>query len=97
MAGRLDARTSVDWGLADEIAPDGAVLDRALAMAERIASLPPVQVRMCKRGINAAAHALSDAVSYMDVEQFMLALTSDDYAEGVQSFMEKRPPHYTGR
>ena len=97
MAERIDAQTSVDWGLADEIAPDGEVFDRAMTMAQRIASLPPVQVRMCKRGINTAAHALSDAVSYMDVDQFMLALTSEDYAEGVESFMEKRPPRYTGR
>ena len=83
-------------GLIDEIAPDGSALDAAMAMAERAASLPPVQLRMIKQSINASAFALDRAISHADFDQFALAASSGDYAEGVQSFLERRPPNYTG-
>ena len=67
------------------------------AMAERVAALPPVLVRMCNEGINLAAGALHQAVSTMDRDQFVLAQGSEDYQEGVRSFMEKRPPVFRGR
>jgi enoyl-CoA hydratase len=96
MAEKCGAERALDWGLADEVAEDGKALDAALAMAERVAAMPPVQVRMCKLAINAAANALNQAVSALDRDQYMLAQSSDDFAEGVRSFMEKRPPNYTG-
>ena len=67
-----------------------------MALAERAASLPPVQLRMIKQAINAAAFALDRAVSHADFDQFALAAASEDLAEGTQSFLEKRPPRYTG-
>ena len=66
-------------------------------MAERIAKLPPVPVRMIKQGIERAAHPLAEAVSVMDRDQFALAQRSEDYGEAVDSFLEQRDPDYTGR
>lgn len=97
MAERIDAVRALAWGLVDEVAPRGGTLARALGMAERIASLPPVQVRMCKQGVEVAAKALNHAVSFMDGDQYALAQSSEDFREGVKSFLEKRPPRYTGR
>jgi len=96
LAEKLDAQRALEWGLVDEIAPRGGALDAALAMAERAASLPPVQMRMIKQAINAAAFALDRAVSHADFDQFALAASSGDFAEGVQAFLERRPPRYTG-
>ncbi len=97
MAERLEAERAREWGLVDEVAPAGGAFAAAMAMAERVAALPPVQVRMCKEGVNAAAHALDHAVSVMDRDQYSLAQGSEDYREGVRAFLEKRPPRYTGR
>jgi enoyl-CoA hydratase/carnithine racemase len=97
MAERIDAARASDWGLVDEVAPTGGAFDAAMAMAERVASLPPVQVRMCKEGVNLASAALHHAVSAMDRDQYLLAAQSEDYREGVRAFMEKRKPRYTGR
>jgi enoyl-CoA hydratase/carnithine racemase len=97
MAEKVGAERALEWGLADEVAPKGGALEKALEMAERIASLPPVQVRMCKKDVDVAAKALNHAVSFMDADQFCLSMTGEDYKEGVQSFLEKRPPRYTGR
>ena len=97
LAEKLDAAHSVDWGLADELVPDGKTLEAALKMAYRAASLPPNGVRLCKAAINAHANALNTAASHADMDQFALTLTSDDCAEGLRSFTEKRDPVFTGR
>jgi enoyl-CoA hydratase len=96
MAERVDARRALDWGLVDEVTADGGALAKALELADHIASLPPVQVRMCKEAVNAAANALNQASSVMDRDVFLLAQSSEDYQEGVRAFLERRKPKYTG-
>lgn len=96
LAEKVMAARAVDWGLADEAVPDGTALDAALAMAERAASLPPVAVRMCKQDINAYANALAHVASHSDFDQYALAQSGDDFQEGIEAFLEKRSPRYTG-
>ncbi len=85
------------WGLADEIAPDGGARAAARAWAEKTAKLPPNAVRMTKQSVNAAANALNHATTFMDLDQYALATTSEDYREAIKAFLEKREPKFTGR
>jgi enoyl-CoA hydratase/carnithine racemase len=94
---RIEAEKSLRWGLADDVAPDGEVLARAKEWAGRIAKLPPNAVRMTKQGVNGAANALHCATSFMDLDQYALAATSEDYREAILAFLEKREPKFTGR
>lgn len=97
LAEKIDAATAEAWGLADAVTAPGEAYDGARDFADRAAALPPVQLRMCKAGVDIAAKALNHAVSAFDRDQFLLAQRSEDFEEGVRSFMEKRPPRYTGR
>jgi enoyl-CoA hydratase/carnithine racemase len=97
MAEKISAQTALEWGLADELTETGGALSKALELAEKVATLPPVQVRMCKQAISMAANALNHAVSFMDMDQFALAQSSEDCREGIMSFLEKRPPVYKGK
>ncbi|MEL6795071.1 MAG: enoyl-CoA hydratase/isomerase family protein [Pseudomonadota bacterium] len=95
LAETVDAAMAVEWGLADEAADDA--MAAAMAFAERAAAMPPVALRMCKRAVDAYAGALAETASWADADQFALAQTGEDYAEGVASFIEGRAPKFTGR
>lgn len=94
LAEKIDAERAVHWGLADEVAEDPA--EGALAFARRAAGMPPVALRMCLRSVDAYAGALAETASWADADQFALTQTGDDYAEGIASFLEGRPPRFTG-
>lgn len=93
---KVPAQTAYEWGLVDEVVSTGATLQAARALADLYAALPPVALRMAKQGIEAAAHPLSHATSFMDRDQFLLASKTRDQAEALTAFLEKRTPHFTG-
>lgn len=93
---KIDAATALSWGLADAISEDGQALAKAMAIAEAASQLPPTALKMVKRDVNIAALALSQATAHRDLEAFALMERSDDFAEGVTSFLEGRPPRFTG-
>lgn len=93
---KVGAQTAFDWGLADAIAEDGKAIDAALAFARMAAELPPTALKMVKRDANIAALALSQSTSYRDLEAFALMQESQDYAEGVSAFLDRRQPQFSG-
>ncbi|MFT3724182.1 MAG: enoyl-CoA hydratase/isomerase family protein [Hyphomonadaceae bacterium] len=93
---KVDASTALSWGLTDAVSDDGAAVTRALEFARSAAKLPPTALKMVKRDVNIAALALSQATAHRDLEAFALMERSDDFAEGVSSFLEGRDPQFTG-
>jgi enoyl-CoA hydratase/carnithine racemase len=51
---------------------------------------------MVKQDVNVAAHALTRATGHRDLESFLLMQESEDFREGVASFLEGRDPTFTG-
>jgi enoyl-CoA hydratase len=84
-------------GLVQDVSPRAELLDRALAMAERVASQAPLGVRATIASARVGLRAGEDAAASALPVQLAALLTSDDKREGVQSFVERRPGKFTGK
>ena len=83
-------------GLINRVVEPEAVLDEALALAERIAVNPPRTVRLSKRLLREAQHSrLSDILELSAAFQ-ALAHETADHKEALDAFFEDRPPTFTG-
>ncbi|MEX0941130.1 MAG: enoyl-CoA hydratase/isomerase family protein [Pseudomonadales bacterium] len=91
-----DAQTLLSWGFLDETVPVAELNDAALALATRYARQPPIAVQMIKQSINAVSGALDDAIMHMDTDQNILTTMTEDRAEGLKAFFEKREPVFKG-
>lgn len=92
---RVDAETALRTGLVQQIASSGAVLDEALALAAHIAELAPVSAQLTKQLIDAAAG--EGLAASMEGMAGALAASTQDAAEGLASFREKRKARYQGK
>jgi enoyl-CoA hydratase len=69
---RMGAQQALDWGLVDEVAPDGGTVDKALELARMVTAMPAATVRLVKDAVNATAGALHRATSFADADQSAL-------------------------
>jgi enoyl-CoA hydratase len=94
---RLPATTAHDWGLVDALTEPGGALEAAMIWARKVAALPPLSVRMAKRGITQMATALNLTATFMDADQYLLATSTEDHREALKAFRDKRTPKFTGQ
>jgi 2-(1,2-epoxy-1,2-dihydrophenyl)acetyl-CoA isomerase len=93
----LSAAEALDAGLVNEVLPAAELLPGALEAAARLAAAPTRAIGYAKRLINAAEDA--GLVESLGLEAALqeLAGRSQDHAEGLTAFAEKREPHFVGR
>jgi len=94
----IDARRAYEVGLANRVVPDGTELDEAIAMANKIVDLAPLALVTMKRFVT--GHILPKGPSELAARfaaDLAAVRNSEDAAEGVQAFKERRRPRYKGR
>lgn len=93
----FDAAEALRCGLVQEVVPAGAVLERAMALAQSIARCAPLAVRASLASSRRFAEfGLMAAAAQLDSVQRRLAATQDA-EEGVRSFIERRAADFQGR
>ncbi|MCE0761940.1 enoyl-CoA hydratase-related protein [Pseudonocardia kujensis] len=97
-AGMMDAARAEETGLVNRVVPEEELLGAALEMAELICANSPGGVQLSKRALHANMEVSSYAAA-MELENRGQALLtrSDDMAEALAAFQEKRAPVFEGR
>jgi enoyl-CoA hydratase/carnithine racemase len=93
----LSPREALEIGLVNRVVPHDRLMEETMKLADRIASKPPLAVRMMKRAVSRAQGSALRA--HLDYISSQLALLSEtrDHQEAAQAFLEKRKPVFSGK
>lgn len=98
MLGRLlSGEEAVQWQLANRCVPDGELVETISKLAEELADKAPLALGAAKFCINIGAEASFDVALEYELQEFARLFATDDKREGMNAFLEKRKPNYTGR
>jgi len=94
---KISAEQAKDWGLIWEVVDDDALMDTVMSLAAHLATQPTKGFALTKQAFAASmTHNLEQQLE-LEKELMRAAGFTDDYAEGVKAFLEKRKPEYMGR
>lgn len=93
----LGAEEAERLGLVTFVVDDDQLMDRALALADRLAAGPIRAISASKVGVNKLLKFASNLVLPTSLAMEEVLLGSEDHQEAVAAFREKREPRFTGR
>ncbi|WP_438465013.1 2-(1,2-epoxy-1,2-dihydrophenyl)acetyl-CoA isomerase PaaG [Marinomonas sp. PE14-40] len=92
----LPAEKAESWGLIWRAIDNESLMDETMAMALHFSEQPTKGLALIKRALHASEEQSFDAQLDLERDLQRLAGRSDDYREGVNAFIEKRPAKFTG-
>ena len=92
----IDASTAYDWGLVERVVPKDELVDTARGLAEAIARQSPVAIGVLRELARTTRDLPLEEGLRREADGFRRCLASEDGAEGVAAFLEKREPQFTG-
>jgi enoyl-CoA hydratase len=93
---QLRADEAERYGLVNRVVPVERTLDEAVGLAQEIGRRAPLAVRMGKEMVNQAFESfLADGIAD-ERRSFYFLFSSEDQKEGMQAFIEKRDPEWSG-
>lgn len=93
----LSADEALRVGLVSRVFPVEVCLEEAVKLAAEIAARAPVALRLAKEAVNAVYEMPLQAGLDHERRLFYMLFSTDDQKEGMDAFVEKRRPSWTGR
>jgi enoyl-CoA hydratase/carnithine racemase len=93
----ISGKQAYEWGIVDRVTPLGQHLEGAMEIARTLAERSPFAMGIVKELAATTADSPLEEGLVKEREGFFRCLGSEDGAEGVTAFIEKRQPQFTGR
>jgi len=93
---RISGEQAFTWGIAAEIVNNDQLENMTEILVNELCSVSPLAQRAVKTVLNASQDAPLHVAIELEGETYGRLRSSNDFKEGVQSFVEKRKPNYTG-
>ena len=92
----VDADRALSIGLVNEVVPDSELAKAGQAFVDEMLATSPMGLRLTKEGLNMSIDAGSlEAAMAIENRNQVLCSGTEDFKEGLQAFVEKRPPRYS--
>ncbi len=93
----IKADEALRIGLANRVFAPEELLEKAIGAAKSAAAKGPVAVSIAKRVLDQGQDADVRTAHALEQNAFGLVFATEDHAEGMDAFLEKRDPEFTGR
>ncbi|MGI9420351.1 MAG: 2-(1,2-epoxy-1,2-dihydrophenyl)acetyl-CoA isomerase PaaG [Geminicoccaceae bacterium] len=93
----IDAEKAAEWGLIWRAVDDEQLMDEATAMARQLSTQPTVALGLIKQAIHASATNDLDQQLELERDLQRKAGRTEDFSEGVDAFLDRRPATFKGR
>lgn len=93
----IDAEKALSSGLVAELCQPEMTIEKAVELAENIASKAPLSIQMAKQALQQAFETPLSAGLQFERRSFVTLSATEDRQEGIAAFLARRKPHYQGK
>ena len=92
----ITAQEALTLGLINRVVPAAALMKESRALADELASKPPIALRYAMEVLNRGLEMPFSEACRLEASLFGLAAATNDMREGTKAFLEKRKPEFKG-
>jgi 2-(1,2-epoxy-1,2-dihydrophenyl)acetyl-CoA isomerase len=92
----LDASTALEWGLVNDVVAPDELAEKAAAWGHQLASGPTTALSLIKSLLNESSTSSFEDAIEAEARAQHIVYTTKDMAEGIQAYLERREPRFSG-